>query len=118
ADKNILEFISRRHCFPAETDAFTAEAIVGISEIGLATSDVRKVFDFLNSNFQLQKFTDDHEVFYTTDDDKGLFIVIDKNKKDWFPSGDEAFASEFEIQISTVGRTATMAFKNDTLKLL
>ena len=118
AGKNILEFISRRHCFPAETDAFTTEAIVGISEIGLATSDVRKVFDFLNSNFQLQKFTGDHEVFCATGDDEGLFIVIDKNKKDWFPSGDEAFASDFEIQISTVGRTATMAFKNDTLKLL
>src|SRR5690606_29517473 len=54
ADKNILEFISRRHCFPAETDAFTAEGSVGISATGLASSEDSKSLNFLPTNGQSQ----------------------------------------------------------------
>ena len=61
-DKNIVEFISRRHMFKPASDAFSAANILGISEIGLATQDVHEKFNFLNDNFGLTKFTGDYEL--------------------------------------------------------
>ena len=118
ADKNVIEFISRRHFFPPESEEFSEESIVGISEIGLATSDVKSAFEFLNANFSLKKFTGDYERFCATGDDEGLFIVINKEQKDWFPSDDKAFASEFKIGFSTASGKEEMAYKNERLELL
>lgn len=118
ADKNILEFISRRHCFLTENTDFSPHAIRGISEIGVATSEVRKVFELLNGEFGLKKYTGDYEVFCATGDDEGLFIVVNKDKKTWFPASDTAFASPFEIKITSDGRTSTLSYNNERLELL
>lgn len=118
ADRNILEFISRRHCFPAEEEGFASRSVVGISEIGLATAEVGEVYDFLHSLFHLKKFTGDYEIFCAMGDDEGLFIVIDKEVKEWFPSGDRAYASEFELKFKAAGRTCLAAYKNERLELL
>ncbi|GHA34816.1 hypothetical protein GCM10007103_15420 [Salinimicrobium marinum] len=118
ADKNILELISRKDFFPPESEQFSEGSIVGISEIGLATSDVKFSFDFLNQHFSLEKFTGDFEHFCATGDDEGLFIVINKEQKDWFPSNDKAFASEFKIGFSTASGKAELAYKNERLQLL
>lgn len=118
ADNNILEFISRRHCFPSESDGFASEDILGISEIGLATSNVKETFEFLHRNFKLNKFTGDYEVFCATGDEEGLFIVVNKEKKSWFPSNDPALASNFELQFTTAEGLFKMAYKNERLELL
>ena len=118
ADHNILEFISRRHCFPSESEGFSSQDILGISEIGLATSNVKETFDFLHNNFHLNKFTGDTEVFCATGDDQGLFIVVNKEKKSWFPSNDPALAADFEIKFTTEGGPSEIAYKNQRLELL
>lgn len=118
ADRNIVEFISRRHFFPAVSEEFSEKSLLGISEIGLATEDVEEKFNFLNNNFGLQKFTGDYERFCATGDDEGLFIIINKNLKDWIPTGDEAHASDFEIRLSVQNAIFGAAFKNDRLELL
>lgn len=118
ADNNIVEFISRSHYFQEESSPFSAKSIVGISEIGLATDDAEEKFRFLNSNCGLQKFTGDYERFCATGDDEGLFIVINKNMKDWIPTGDEAFASPFKIMFSVEQASYQVGFQNDRLELL
>jgi catechol-2,3-dioxygenase len=118
ADKNIVEFISRREFFVSETEGFSEEDIVGISEIGLATDDVEEKFRFLNSNCGLQKFTGDYERFCATGDDEGLFIIINKNIKDWIPTGDTAHASPFKIVFSVEKASYRVTFQNDRIKLL
>lgn len=117
-DKNIVEFISRRDLFPSTTQSFSEKSIAGISEIGMATADVEEKFRFLNTNFGLQKFSGDYERFCATGDDEGLFIVINKNLKDWIPTGDPAFASPFEIEFSIARASSRVAFKNDRIELL
>lgn len=116
--KNILEFISRKHLFPSEGPKFSAKEIKGISEIGLATDNVKRAFEFLNSNCGLEKFTGDYERFCATGDDEGLFIIINRYQKDWIPTGDKAFASPFEIIITADGATHTAAYNNERLELL
>lgn len=118
ADKNILEFISRKELFPSKNGIFGVKSLLGISEIGLATDNVQKKFSFLNEHFSLKKFTGDYETFCATGDDEGLFIIVNKNKKTWFPSSDEAFASEFEIGIKTGEVSGKLTFKNDRLEIL
>lgn len=117
-DKNILEFISREHLFQREIESFSAESILGISEIGLATSNVEEKFNFLNEEFGLTKFTGDYEHFCATGDDEGLFIIINKAQKDWIPVGDKAFSSPFEIKISIQNAIFGASYKHDSLTLL
>lgn len=118
ADKNIVEFISRKDHFEPASENFSERNIIGVSEIGMATANVEEKFSFLNDNFGLQKFTGDYERFCAMGDDEGLFIIINKNMKDWIPTGDEAFASPFEIKFSVEQATSGVAFKNDGLQLL
>lgn len=117
ADKNILEFISRRDLFPPVSEEFSADSILGISEIGLATENVEEKFRFLNTNFGIEKFSGDYERFCASGDDEGLFIIINRNEKDWIPTGDKAFASPFEISLTREQASFNAVFKNDTLQL-
>ncbi|WP_029037440.1 VOC family protein [Salinimicrobium xinjiangense] len=117
-DNNILEFISRSHLFETSSEEFSAESILGISEIGLATSNVEENFNFLNTNFGLTKFSGDYERFCATGDDEGLFIIIDKDQKDWIPTGDKAFAAPFEIKISVQNAIFGASYKDEKLRLL
>lgn len=118
ADRNILELISRADLFAFAKKEFSEEDILGISEIGLATRKVRETFDFLNKNFGLEKFSGDYERFCATGDDLGLFIIINKDQKDWIPTGDKAFASAFEIKIDVKNVIFGTSYYNETLKLL
>lgn len=117
-DKNIIELISRNTFHPASSTVFSSQSIFGISEIGLATGNVQEAFNFFNKNLFLEKFTGDFETFCATGDDEGLFIIINKERKDWFPSGDDAYASEFEAKISDQKYRATVAYKDQSLQLL
>ena len=118
ADKNILEFISRRSLFQKSTEEFSGKSILGVSEIGLATNDVEDKFNFLNKHFGLSKFTGDYEHFCATGDDEGLFIIINKDQKDWIPTGDKAYSSDFEIKLSVEKAIFGAAYKNERLELL
>lgn len=118
ADRNIVEFISRKDFFQPAAENFSEESIIGVSEIGVATENVEEQFRFLNDHFGLQKFTGDYERFCATGDDEGLFIIINKKIKDWIPTGDKAFASPFEIKFSVEQATSKVVFKNDRMQLL
>ncbi|WP_324719475.1 VOC family protein [Salinimicrobium sp. HB62] len=118
ADKNILEFISRRDFYPAQKDEFSSGEILGISEVGLATTNVEEKFSFLNENFGLEKYSGDYERFCAVGDDEGLFIIINKDQKDWIPTGDKAFASPFELKISVEKAFFGVVFRNERLELL
>lgn len=118
SDKNIVEFISRKDYFEPVSIEFSAKSILGISEIGLATSNVKEVFNFLNENFGLTKFSGDYERFCATGDDRGLFIIIDKDQKDWIPTGDKAFAAPFSIKISVKNAIFGASYKDERIKLL
>lgn len=118
ADNNIVEFISRRNLFLSVSPEFSEKSIQGISEIGMATGDVEDKFRFLNTNFGISKFSGDYERFCAAGDDEGLFIIINKDRKDWIPTGDPAFASAFEIEFTIAKASSRLVFQNDRLELL
>lgn len=116
ADKNILEFISRGDLNKPQSALFSEKSILGVAEIGIATTQVREKFNFLNSQFGLEKYDGDFEKFCAIGDDLGLFITIDRTKKDWFPTDDKAHAAEFRVYFSHRDREYRLNFEKDNFR--
>lgn len=117
-DLNIMELISRRDFFKAESSVFSSKNFLGIAEIGLATNDISQKFKFLNEQCDLEVFDGNFEKFCAIGDDEGLLITINKNLKDWFPTDDKAFSSNFRIKFKNEGSKYELEFENDDLKLV
>ncbi|WP_037319984.1 VOC family protein [Salegentibacter sp. Hel_I_6] len=115
-DKNIIEFISRESFSKPESALFSEKSVLGISEVGLVTENIQEKFDFLNSNFQLEKYDGDFERFCAIGDDEGLLITINQKLKDWFPTDDKAYKSEFKMEFTHQGKKHSLVFENDQLK--
>ncbi|MFV8226622.1 VOC family protein [Christiangramia aquimixticola] len=116
-DKNIMEFISRRDFKKPDSGIFEAKSIVGIAEVGMATTNIRRQFEKLQAVAGLEKFDGDLERFCATGDPSGLFIVINKDKKDWFPVGDTAYSADFEVEFSHDSINYSATFKEGELQL-
>ncbi len=118
ADKNIMEFISRKDLYLPDTKIFSEYSILAIAEIGLATADIPDKFQILNRKCGLEKFDGNFENFCAVGDDEGLIITIDKDKKNWFPTNDEAFVSDFELIFSHENKRFKIIFEQDRLTVV
>lgn len=117
SDNNILEFISRKDLFPPGKEAFSEKSILAVAEIGLATNDIYQKFKVLNETCGLKKFDGNFENFCAIGDDEGLIITIDKNKKDWFPTDDKAYASDFGMTFKQEGKRYKFVFEKDRVTI-
>lgn len=116
-DKNIMEFISRRDFSKPESAIFDPSNIVGLAEIGLATNDLQQKFEKMKLECGLDKFDGDLERFCAIGEPSGLVITINKNEKDWFPTGDKAYSSDFQMEFEHQSKKYQMNFSNDELKI-
>lgn len=117
ADKNIMEFISRRNLFKPESAFFSEHSLLGVAEVGLATNDIKEKFDFLKEECRLEMYDGSFDKFCAIGDDEGLLITIDKNGKDWFPTNDKAYPSDFKIVFTHKKEQRQVIFENDKLQL-
>lgn len=116
ADKNIIEFIARRNLNINSHHSFSGKSLLHISEIGLPTNDVPKVFNKLNKDYALEKFDCDLKRFCAVGDENGLFIVVNYNLKKWLPTWDEALPFPFEINFSNSrGKTYNWRIEDETI---
>jgi len=116
-DQNIMEFISRREFSKPESAIFDPSNIVGLAEIGLATNDLQQKFEKMKLDCGLNQFDGDLEKFCAIGEPSGLIITINKNEKDWFPTEDKAYASDFQLEFEHQSKTYQMNFSNDELKI-
>ncbi|SDR98482.1 glyoxalase [Gramella sp. MAR_2010_147] len=116
-DQNIMEFISRRNFSKPKSAIFDSSDIVGIAEIGLATNDLQQKFEKMKLDCGLNQFDGDLEKFCAIGEPSGLIITINKNEKDWFPTEDKAYASDFQLEFEHQSKTYQMDFSNDELKI-
>jgi len=117
SDKNIVEFIARKNLNQNSEKTFGSHSILEISEIGVATSNVEKQYHFLNQNIGLTKYSGNFDRFCAVGSENGLFICIDKNKKDWFPNNDKAYSSDFMAKIEVNDAIFELKYGNDTFTL-
>ena len=116
-DKNILEFIARDDFSKPKADLFSAKSVVGISEIGLATHSIKDIFKLLNQKCNLEIFDGNLDQFCAIGEPNGLIITIDKNKKDWFPTNDKAYSSDFILDFEHDRKQFQIIFKEDVLHI-
>jgi len=98
ADKNIMEFIARERIEIESDVAFTPHSILSISEMAIATDNIETIYNRINQIKPINIFDGSFERFCAIGNDEGLFIIIDKTKKKWYPTMDEAFTSNFIIK--------------------
>ncbi len=98
ADKNIMEFISRERIDIESDEAFTPRLIISISEMALATTNIESIYNSIDEIKSIQIFDGDFNRFCALGNDEGLFILIDKNIKKWYPTMETAYTSDFIIK--------------------
>jgi len=115
-DKNIVELIARKNLKNESQLNFGINSLLEISEIGMPVNDIEKVFNKLKEISNLEQFDGGFERFCAIGDENGLFICINKNVKDWFPTGDKAYSSEFEIKFEHNNQEFGLEFMNEDIK--
>ncbi len=100
-DNNIIEFIARKNLHYTESMPFIPTQVMGVSEIGMAVDDIGTIYDQLNSMNPLPIFDGDRENFMAAGTEKGLFIILNKNDRQWYPNGDTAYTSDFILNSDT-----------------
>ena len=97
-DKNIVELIARRNLNLVFEGEFNAEQFLEISEIGLAVNEVSRVFEHLNLMDEVPLYFGNLDWFCAAGDEHGLCIIINKNRKGWMPTDDEAFTADCMVR--------------------
>ncbi|MEQ8906450.1 hypothetical protein [Ekhidna sp.] len=115
---NIVEFIARKNLKIPSTSSFDSESFLHISEIGLPVKDVQNVYDLLNQECDLQKFSGDFQKFCAIGSETGLFITIDYNQKDWIPCNDTAFPFPFECVIENGNSSFGVIYSKEKIEIV
>lgn len=79
---------------------------------------MKKLFNQLKTICDLPLFDGNLERFCAIGDENGLFICINNKIKDWFPTNDTAFPSEFEVLIVEKEKKHRVVYKDETIQLL
>ena len=97
-DQNIVEFIARKNLNIQSNYTFRSDSIIGISEIGVPVNNIEQAYNHLNQLRKIPIYDGNFEKFCATGDEDGLFIIIHKEKKKWFPTDDIAYSSYFRME--------------------
>ena len=114
-DQNIIEFIARKNLKNKATDSFNINSLIEISEIGVPVNDIKTVYTDIRKTVELKIFDGGFERCCAIGDERGLFICVNKKVKNWFPTGDQAYSSEFEVKIIENGIYYNLKFKNQKI---
>lgn len=96
-DRNLIELIARKNLFIENKDPFSSKALLNISEVGVPVSDIETCYNQLNELIGTPIFDGDFDRFCAVGDEEGLLILINKLKRNWFPTNDRAYSADFEL---------------------
>jgi len=116
-DHNIVEFIARRNLLNATDRAFGPDSILEVSELGLATDGIGPYYLQLKEKAGLQLYDGDLEKFGAIGDEHGLFICINRQEKTWYPTGDPADPSPFELYMTAHNQDYLVTYSGGALKI-
>ena len=81
---NIAEFIARHTLPNASASSFTSDAILCISEIGMATENVPAMVARYKRDYGLSIYQSSGDEFSPVGDEHGLFIIVKQGRR-WYP---------------------------------
>jgi len=119
ADYNIVEFIARKSLNNISYQPFNIHSLLGISEIGIPTSDIKHEYATICNRVKLPIYSGTLERFCSIGDENGLFIIINKEiKNKWFPTKDKAISSDFNISFIENETEYRMKYTNKVLSFI
>lgn len=118
ADKNICEFIARQDLPNTSANIFDINQVYNIVEIGLVTNDIEPIFETLQQATKIPKYDGNFQDFLAIGNFQGLFICINKIKKTWFPTNDEAMISDFKMNAEIEGLSYQILYQNGKLNIV
>jgi catechol-2,3-dioxygenase len=110
-DDIILELITRAHLDNPSDGPFSGAQLLGVSEVGLATSNVAKAFADVRTTFGLETFAGESPDFTTVGDQDGLLILVTEGRP-WFPTTDRRAATG-SVRV-TLGGVSTGVVPSDS----
>ncbi|MFD0965033.1 VOC family protein [Pseudofulvibacter geojedonensis] len=117
-DYNVVELIARKTLDSYSNNVFSEESLLSISEIGLPTNNIKKVYNALSEASDIPIYSGNFERFLSVGNEEGLFIIIDnKKKKEWFPTSDKTYASDFKMNFTEKGKKYGLNYINERLIL-
>lgn len=93
---NIGELIARHDLTNATNEPFTADSLLNISEIGLPTSNVRKLTKALKEAIGIDTYVSGGENFEPLGNENGLFICVVLDRQ-WFPT--KVKSHDFPVEV-------------------
>ncbi|WP_430409732.1 VOC family protein [Kordia sp.] len=97
-DGNIVEFIARKDLEIVNTHPFSSTDLVNISEIGIVSNDNKIIYEQLQAIRPIAIYDGNLDRFCALGNAEGLFILVNKTKKKWFPTQEEAFVADFQLK--------------------
>ncbi len=122
--ENVVEFIARRNLNLPSGPAFGSESIQSISELGLPVESPegahRQIEHFLqeqDSALALSRFWGDYDEFGASGDEEGLFILVDRRRKLWYPTTKPARPFPLSAKCRMANRSFFLQFDGARLLL-
>ncbi len=101
---NIVEFIARRDLDRKTEAPFTTESILSVSEIGLPVEEVETAFRQLEQEAGVPFYSGNKDDFCAAGDPQGLFIIVDHQNKEWYPTDIPARSFPLDVVFREQGR--------------
>lgn len=114
---NVVEFIGRERIKAKSRTVFNENDIINISEVGLPVFQVSAAFKTINQESGLKKFDCDSSTFCAAGDDEGLFILVDKAEKTWFPTDEAAKAYPLQVLFENKEKAYMLSMESGMLGL-
>lgn len=111
-DRNVVEFIARHNLHNRSNMSFHPKHISSLSEIGVATTSVKNIFQILNKKLDIPRFYGNFERFCAAGTEEALFIISEEGRS-WFPSEIISKASPFTIVLKQNNKLYTLSYSED-----
>lgn len=98
ADKNIMEFIARNDLNVESDEIFSSKSVLSISEMAIAVNTIEPIYNAIIKIKEIPVYSGDISRFCALGNEEGLFILINKALKKWFPTQEDAYTSDFIIK--------------------
>ena len=117
ASGNIAEFIVRYDLKNNIESEFDISEVLGVNEMGIATKDIQKINNQLQTRLGTKFWKGDLKRFGTNGSQEGIFLLPNyKLKEIWFPTPIKIKPEPFEAIIENNGKEFLVEFRNEKLK--
>lgn len=116
ASGNIAEFIARHDLNNHDLDEFDSSKVLGINEIGMPTTHIKKTSDQLKTELQTENWKGDMDRFGTNGTQEGIFLLPNYQvKNSWFPTSLKIKPESFEAVIVNKEKEYHLEYKNEKI---